>query len=415
MNESSQSSMRLLLIDQPLSPSQSMPGDEPARQRYRLTGFLDFHSQELVVQGPVAMTSSLNAAGELGSMEILLEEGVYRAAKVTIPQIDAVGADLMVAAPLSGDPQLGLEFDFRVPIRSPLPTQFVKIFGSSDGVVFRSVDSRQIPVDLCLDDNVTAPFPISSSTVPQLSHLTALAARLRFPKRENEMVNASHQGRMPLDAGHWLLQPVVRLADTLRILDAGVAATISLAEPTQCRTENILAMIRPARLVEPSVKCLASRSSLLSDAELFSGQEFVELQRNRLVLVRMVRQGLGTAWLSVIPGDAASSESRLEGQQRSVSRSDDNEATRWLTHFQAMNWMPDPQQASVRVLPDSTSSTRDNSRVAQREFLLGSPRATRKLSYQAGDVRPIDTISLFKKPPHSPICQDSGTTRSWRT
>src|SRR5262249_29635828 len=117
---------------------------------------------------------------------------------------------------------------------------FVRLMASGQTLVLNTILSREVPLDLCLERQVTRELPKLTARTPQLVHRAVYRPRLRTS------ISSLYQGfaqagqpRDPFAARRgetWLLRPVVDDGREVVLLDESVLILLDTGTGTPTRT-----------------------------------------------------------------------------------------------------------------------------------------------------------------------------------
>lgn len=211
------------------------------------------NAHTVVVQGPLSLTVDWKL-DPVGTPELVLHPGVFQAtpslrdpATASAPQdigwpradgsLDAI--DLVSTAAL---PDVEPVF-----LRGPL-------IGAAPPLLWQRLDTGDLPVDLCMDDDATVAVGGQPAEVPGLVHRLALGSRLRYPQDRGVPFDAPRPANAPQwvppltpDRTLWRLAPVLR--DGRRCVLARQSLAIDSVRATAgepIRTETLLCLAAPS-------------------------------------------------------------------------------------------------------------------------------------------------------------------------
>ena len=332
-----------------------------------MTGFLLSRSKS-GVQGPVRVQCL--PGGGIADVTFELLPGAYRAVAVKVPQIDPASTSRAVFVPASpNDVALDMSLVERV---AGIPARFTLLLGTDKGLRFRTLSDDRLPVDLCLDDDISNAFPILDSTQSQTIPLTGFGSRLRLTRFEDELMSGGPPGaELPenKDAA-WLLQPLLMRVDRPRLLDVGIMFVNETAAEMAV-VENIMAVLRPGSEQQSSTTNLITASGIGNISEVILHDQWNGLPADHRILLRMRSTVGGAPEFSIVVPETNEPDAAQDAQTEPILQTVRTGlmATR-LTHCEATRWIRD-SAADRQILPDRRDALRDHDRFVWREFLLG--------------------------------------------
>ncbi|MCP4189696.1 MAG: Ig-like domain repeat protein [Planctomycetaceae bacterium] len=317
------------------------------------------------IEGPVLLRVQISG----GSFKIEIEPAVYRIEPVNLDETSS-STDVDIAYVLNDGTPVGLDL-VGSSLRQSHASGFVRLSLVDNKLELRIVDSKQLPLSICMDDRVVRPFPSQPVSVPQLVHRLLLGSRLRHSQEcLVPLSNVDPGGVWSPDSlrisavldsdGPWLLSPVI-FDEHYWIQRQSFLTTDPPGDVDELRTENLLllhvAKIRP--LVALSNVSGTSRV-LLNDLTIAATLESTTVHG---IAVRRSRQQQ-TSLYEILPRPVKTAPTDVSSvvassSNRGVSTRDPRQyqsvmASSWKLAPQGALYRPAMRDRVSQILPETT-------------------------------------------------------------